>query len=191
MLKLIAGGFAFLRRSENVAEVPGGRMKRLAQGIEALVDKDERLLSLSRQMDQVRRAAACDLHTICRDFVNSLNRLMSRTELLLDPAEFSATSFQEDATNLIQISVRGRILQVAYAATQELISTEDFRVPYTLAGSLRAFNQDMLTKDLIEEQLVFYTVEGDRKMWRFFDARTYRSGTFDQEFLVSVVEQLI
>jgi len=180
-----------LRRSENVAEVSGGRMKRLAQGIEALVEKDEGLLRLARQMDQVRRAAACDLHMICRDFVNSLNRLMSKTEMLLDPAEFAETSFQEDGTNLIQISVRGRILQVGYAATQELLSTEDFRVPYTLAGSLRAFNQDLLTKDLIEEQLVFYTVEGDRKMWRFFDARTYRSGSFDQEFLVSVLEQLI
>jgi hypothetical protein len=60
-----------------------------------------------------------------------------------------------------------------------------------LAGSVRAFNQDLLSKDLIEEQLVFYTVEGDRKMWRFFDPRTYRSATFDQEYLVSVMEQLI
>ena len=180
-----------MRRSENVGEVSGGRMKRLAQGIEALVEKDEGLLRLSRQMDQVRRAAACDLHTICRDFVNSVNRLMSKAELQLDPADFSETAFQDEGTNLLQISVRGRILQVAYAATPELISTEDFRVPYTIAGSVRAFNQDLLTKDLIEEQLVFYTVEGDRKMWRFFDARTYRSGSFDQEFLVSLMEQLI
>jgi hypothetical protein len=166
-------------------------MKRLAQSIEALAEKDEQLLRRSRQMNQVRRGAASELHTICRDFVNSLNRLMSKTELLLDPAEFSEAAFQEDATNLVQISVRGRILQVAYSATQELVSTEDFRVPYTLAGSVRAFNQELLNKDLIEEQLVFYTVEGDRKMWRFFDPRTYRSGTFDQEYLVSVMEQLI
>jgi hypothetical protein len=123
--------------------------------------------------------------------VNSLNRLMSKTELLLDPAQFSEAAFQQDVTNLIQINVRGRILQVAYAATPELVSTEDFRIPYTLAGSVRAFNQEMLNKDLIEEQLVFYTIERDRKMWRFFDTRTYRSGTFDQEYLVSVMEQLI
>ena len=56
---------------------------------------------------------------------------------------------------------------------------------------MRAFNQDLLNKDLIEEQLVFYTVEGGRKMWRFFDPRTYRSATFDQEYLISVMEQLI
>ena len=142
-------------------------------------------------MDQVRRAAATELYTICRDFVNSLNRLMSKTELTLDPPQFSEAVFQDEAINLIQISVRGRILQVAYAATQELLSTEDFRIPYTLAGSVRAFNQDLLNKDLIEEQLVFYTVERARNMWRYFDPRTYRSGMLDQEYLVSVMEQLI
>ena len=180
-----------MRRSESAAEVSGSRIKRLAQSIDALAEKDESSLRLSREMDQIRRAAATELYTICRDFVNSLNRLMSKTELTLDPPQFSEAVFQDEAINLIQISVRGRILQVAYAATQELLSTEDFRIPYTLAGSVRAFNQDLLNKDLIEEQLVFYTVEGGRKMWRFFDPRTYRSATFDQEYLVSVMEQLI
>lgn len=180
-----------MRRSENATEVPGGRMKRLAQSIEALAEKDEGYRQLSRQTDQVRRMAATELHTIFRDFVNCLNRLMSKGELMLDPEQFSETSFQPDAVNLIQISVRGRILQVAFSATPDLVSTEDFRIPYTLAGSVRAFNQELLNKDLIEEQLVFYTVEKDRNMWRFFDPRTYRSGTLDQEYLVSVMEQLI
>lgn len=180
-----------MRRSESAAEVSGSRMKRLAHDIEALAEKDESLLRRSREMELVRRAAATELHTVCRDFVNSLNRLMSKTELILDPPQFSEAAFQDEAINLIQISVRGRILQVAYATTPELLSTEDFRIPYTLAGSVRAFNQDLLNKDLIEEQLIFYTVEGDRKMWRFFDPRTYRSATFDQEYLVSVMEQLI
>ena len=166
-------------------------MKRLAQSIDALAEKDEGFLRLSREMDQVRRAAATELYTICRDFVKSLNRLMAKTELTLDPPQFSEAVFQDEAINLIQISVRGRILQVAYAATQELLSTEDFRIPYTLAGSVRAFNQDLLNKDLIEEQLIFYTVERSRNMWRYFDPRTYRSGTLDQEYLVSVMEQLI
>ena len=166
-------------------------MKRLAQHLEALAAKDEQMLRRTREMHQVRLAAASDLHTICKEFVQSLNRLLSKTELVLDPAEFTTVSFQDEVTNIIQISVRGRILQVTYTATQELVSTEDFRVPYTLAGSVRAFNQELLNKDLIEEQLVFYTVEGDRRMWRFFDPRTYRSGTFDQDYLISVMEELI
>jgi len=49
----------------------------------------------------------------------------------------------------------------------------------------------MLDKDLIEEQLIYYTVEKDKTMWRFFDPRTYRSGSLDQEYLTGVMEQLL
>ena len=109
----------------------------------------------------------------------------------LDPSSFAEGAFQEHTANLIQINVRGRILQVSFYATPELVSTEDFRVPYTLEGCVRAFNQELLEKDLIEEQLLFYTLENAKKMWRFFDARTYRSGPFDQEYLIGLMEQLI
>jgi hypothetical protein len=166
-------------------------MKRLAHSIDALTEKDDGFLRLAREMDELRHTAATELYTICGDFVSTVNRLLAKTELVLDPGQFSLSSFHGDATNLIQISVRGRILQIAFSATGELICTEDFRIPYTLCGSVRAFNQELLEKEVIEEQLVFYTVEKDRKMWRFFDPRTYRSGTFDQEYLVSVMEQLI
>src|SRR6185436_20771214 len=98
-------------------------------------------------------------------------------------------SFQDDSPNLIQINVRGRILQVAFRTTPELVSTEDFRVPYTLEGTVRAFNQELLDKDLIEEQLIFYTVENSKRMWRFFDARTYRSGPFEVDYLIGLMEQ--
>ena len=117
--------------------------------------------------------------------------MLERSAVDLDPPVVGRDSFQEDTTNLIQINVRGRILQVAYRATGDLISTEDFRVPYTLEGTVRAFNQELLDKDLIEEQLIFFTLEKDKKMWRFFDARTYRSGPFDVEYLIGLMEQLI
>ena len=91
----------------------------------------------------------------------------------------------------MQIGVRGRILQITYTATHELLSTEDFRLPYTLEGFVRSFNQDLLDRRSIEEQMVFYTVEKHRQMWRYFDPRTYRSGTFDQEYLVCLMEQLL
>ena len=38
---------------------------------------------------------------------------------------------------------------------------------------------------------IFYTIEKSGNMWRFFDARTYRSGPFDQEYLVHLMEQLL
>jgi hypothetical protein len=109
----------------------------------------------------------------------------------LDPPEFREESFRDDLPNLIQINVRGRILQVEFEATPELVSTEDFRVPYTLSGAVRAFNQALLDKDLIEEQLIFYTVEKDKNMWRFFDARTYRSGGLDRDYLIGLMEHLV
>jgi hypothetical protein len=167
------------------------RLKRLAQSIDALLEKDERLLRRGREIADIRRAAAADLHAICADFVSSLNRVLERSAVDLDPPELDPEAIRDDSLNLIQINVRGRILQVAFRGTDEMVSTEDFRVPYTLEGTVRAFNQELLEKDLIEEQLIFFTLEKHKKMWRFFDARTYRSGPFDVEYLIGLMEQLI
>jgi len=180
-----------VRRPEDSPGIPDTRLKRLARNIEALAEKDEQYLRRSREMAALRLAAATELHTICRDFVDSINRLLSLSAVSLDPQEFSEAVFHDNGANMLQVSVRGRILQISFSTTPELVSTEDFRVPYTLAGSVRAFNQELLEKEIIEEQLLFYTVEKDTKMWRFFDPRTYRSGRFDQQYLVSVMEQLI
>ena len=178
-------------RSDNHARGNEVRLKRLASSIEALTRKDEILLERARQVALLRRAAAVEIHTVCRQFVASLNQLLAATTVVLDPAEFPEAAFLEDTPNLIQINVRGRILQVGFSATQDLQSTEDFRIPYTLEGSVRAFNQELLDKERIEEQLIFFTLEKKGGMWRFFDARTYRSGPFDQEYLISLMEQLI
>ncbi len=178
-------------RSGNQERIQETRLKRLAASIDALAQKDAVLLGHVRDTVALRRAAAVEIHRLCARFVESVNRLLSETAVVLDPPEFQETSFLEDGTNLIQINARGRILQVAFESTPELVSTEEFRVPYTLAGSIRAFNQELLEKDLIEEQLIFFTVEKQGGMWRFFDARTYRSGIFDQEYLISLMEQLI
>ena len=167
------------------------RLKRLAESIDALAEKDQRRQDHAREIADLRRRAATELHAICADFVVSLNRLLSRTEVVLDPPVFSQDNLREEAPNLIQLNTRGRILQIEFTTTPDLVSTEDFRVPYTMKGSVRAFNQALLDKDLIEEQLLFYTLEKENKLWRFFDPRTYRSGPFDQEYLVNLMEQLL
>src|SRR5438477_183828 len=82
------------------------------------------------------------LYGICAEFVDSVNRMRERSALDRDPSDYTEYSLQEDSTNLVEINVRGRILQVEFRATPELVSTEDFRVPYTLAGTVRAFNQE-------------------------------------------------
>jgi hypothetical protein len=155
------------------------------------VEKDALLLRRAHDIADLRRQAAGELHGICADLVHSLNALVVQCDVELDPPSFNADFFHDDAPNLIQINVRGRILQMEYEATPELLSSENFRIPYTIEGSVRAFNQELLDKSRIEEQLIFYTVEKHRSMWRFFDGRTYRSGPLDQEYLISLIEQLI
>jgi hypothetical protein len=172
----------------NAAEA---RLKRLAANIEALAKKDELAAHHARQIAAARNAAAAEIYAICAEFVTGLNRLLPCPEVMIDPADAEAAILRDRPRSLIQINVRGRILQIEYEATAELISTEEFRVPYTLAGSVRAFNQELLEKDLIEEQLVFFTLEKHRSMWRFFDPRTYRSGPLDRDYLISLMEQLI
>ncbi len=142
-------------------------------------------------MMAIRRTAAVDLFGICAALAADLNRMLLRDEVMLAPQHFTAEAFEEDGSNLIQISIRGRILQVSYSATGGLVSTEDFRVPYCLEGSIRGFNQQLLEKDLIEEQLLFFTVEKERRMWRYFDPRTYRSGPFDEAYLATLLEQVL
>jgi hypothetical protein len=181
----------FLLRKGNPTDARDARLKRLAGSIDALVDKDANTHRRAAEIRALRRAAAAQLFGICSNFVSTVNRLLSRGEVTLAPQEYGEGAFEEESANLIQMNVRGRILQVEFQATIELLSTEDFRVPYTLEGFVRAFNQELLEKDIIEEQLIFYTLEKHRKMWRFFDARTYRSGPFDEEYLITLMEQLI
>lgn len=167
------------------------RLKRLAEHIETLGKKDEAVAAHAREIIELRSLAAAELHAICADFVRSLNQILAESVVRLDPDEYAGDGFHEDGANLFQINVRGRILQVEFKATPELVSTEEFRVPYTLEGTVRAFNQRLLEKDLIEEQMLFYTVESHRRMWRFFDARTYRSGPFDREYLLTLMEEIV
>jgi hypothetical protein len=171
---------------------PGSdRLRKLAKSLDALARKDESYIRRAREIGSLRRQAALELHGICGDFVRDLNQLLSEIELEFDPEEYATESFQDTGINLFQINARGRILQIRFEATPELISTEDFRVPYILAGAVRCFNQQLLERDLIEEQSLFYTIERSRQHWRFFDARTYRSGMVNADYLAGLMEQLV
>ena len=139
----------------------------------------------------MRRRAAAQLHSLCAAFVAELNALLSKTQVVLDPPEYSPDRFEEDGPNVLQINVRGRIVQIVFETTGELISTEDFRVPYILCGTIRCFNQQLLEQDLIVEHTLFYCLEKSRQFWRFFDERTYRTGPFDREYLLGLLEELV
>jgi hypothetical protein len=162
---------------------PGSdRLKRLAKSLDALARKDETGIRRALEIGSLRRQAALQLHGICGDFVRDLNQLLAEIVLDFQPEQYGPDNFQD---------AQGRILQIKFEATPELVSTEDFRVPYILAGAVRCFNQELLDKDLIEEQLLFYTIEKSRHLWRFFDARTYHSGPFDRDYLTTLLEHLV
>jgi len=185
------GAHLILGRPKNAAAVSEERLKRLAAEIDRLADKDEDRLRRERETDAERRAAAAKLHAVCAGFVGDLNKLLNRAEVRLDPRDFAPDTHDPAISTLIQIHIQGRILQVAFVATPGLSSTEEFRIPYILEGSVRAFSQDMLDKDLIEEQLLFYTLEARGNLWRYFDTRTYRSGAFDREYLTLLMEKVL
>jgi len=167
------------------------RLKKLAAAIEALAEKDTAFVQKTQEIASLRRQAAVELHAICGHFVCEVNRQLSRIQLQFDPPEYSPDSFQEMGVNLLQINAQGRLLQIEFASTPDMISTENFRVPHILEGSIRCFNQESLEHAAIEEQLIFYCLEKKQRLWRFFDARTYRSGPFDQDYLIALMEEVV
>jgi hypothetical protein len=167
------------------------RLGKLARQIEALGRKDEELVQKAHDMAVLRRQAACELHAICAGFVDSVNRLLSVPVVDLGPDRYSPEMFRDPGANLIQINARGRLVQIAFQATEELVSTEVFKIPHILEGEIRKYNQDMLQRREVERQSLFFCLEKDRNTWRFYERGTYRTGLFDTDFLVSVMESLV
>lgn len=167
------------------------RLSRLAASIEALGDRDQKLIDDNRAVDRMRVEGAVELYAICRRFVDSLNSMLSQPAVLLSPGAYSAQSFDDNGANLLQINLRGRLLQIEFNATDELYESDDFRIPYILRGAVRSFSQKFLDANSIDEQMIFYCPENGRARWYFFDGRTYRSGALNEEFLASEMEKLI
>jgi hypothetical protein len=167
------------------------RLKKLAARIDALVEKDEKAIRQAREIAAKRRSGASELYGICAAFVKAVNSLATRAHVALDPTQYEPGAFREDSPNLVQINARGRIIQIEFHGTEAPISTEEFRIPYIMEGEVRCFNQELLDRQSVEEQMLFYCLEKQGAMWRFFDPRTYRNGPFDEAFLIAMMEQLV
>jgi hypothetical protein len=167
------------------------RMARLAKQIDSDLKKDQHLLLTEIEVVNLRRQGASELHSICSDFVASLNRLLSPPVLELTPREYSAEMFRESGVNLIQINAQGRILQIVFEATREIYATEKFRIPYILEGEVRAYNQEMLERTQIQSRALFFCLERDRNTWRYFEWLHGRTGVFGRDQLASLLERLV
>ena len=163
----------------------------MAHLLDQLAARDEKSAEEIHQTDLARRQGAISLHNICAQFTQRLNEAMTQAEMQLMPAEFGAETFREDAPNLFQMSLRGRILQIQIEAPEQTVATENFRYPYVLQAAVNGFNQSLLERDVIEEQSLFYARNGRHEFrWHYFEPRTYRSGIVSEEYLTRLFERL-
>ncbi|HVW11187.1 MAG TPA: hypothetical protein VHC90_21530 [Bryobacteraceae bacterium] len=170
---------------------PQHRLDRLAQAIEAIAGRDQRLIEESALVERLREEGGAALYRVCREFVDELNARLSEPTLVIDPPDWSIENFDEDGANLYQISLRGRLLQIEYSATDEPYSTEEFRHRYVLRGGIRSFNQKFLDRDTVDEQLIFFCPHESGAEWHYFDPRTYRTGLVTTDYLAAELERLL
>jgi hypothetical protein len=164
---------------------------RLARQIDNLTKKDQHLLLTENEVVGLRRQGAFELHSICAEFVASVNQLLSPAVLELTPPEYAGEMFRESGVNLIQINAQGRIIQIAFEATREIFSTEKFRIPYVLEGEVRAYNQEMLERTQVRSQALFLCLEENRNTWHYFEWLNGRTGAFGRDQLVRLLERLV
>jgi hypothetical protein len=167
------------------------RLKKLAKHLDSLALRDQERIRREQEILAIRKNAAAALHESCAAFVREVNAAVTSVSLEMSPAELNGPGFQESGPNVFQINVNGRVIQFLFQGTEPLLTTENLRTPYTLEGSVRWFNQDMLERDEVKDHRLFCCIDRSRSEWRFYDPRTHRSGPVDDEYLASLLEQLV
>ncbi|HYL83157.1 MAG TPA: hypothetical protein VE263_02905 [Candidatus Angelobacter sp.] len=161
----------------------------LARRIDA-AKKAEYVATDGEQVAALRRRGACELHSICAEFVSSVNGRLSQAALDLSPSGYTPEMFRESGANLIRIGSQGREMQITFGATAQLFSAEKFPIRYVLEGEVRTFNQSMLERFEIRSQTLFFCLEEDNARWHSFDWRTRRTGPVGTELLVGLMGRL-
>jgi hypothetical protein len=162
---------------------------KLARQIDA-TRRAERFLAGGEDIANLRLQGACELHRICAEFTSSVNSELSEPVLDLSPPTYSTAAFRQSGANLIQIASQGRQIQITFEVPEQAVSTEKFLAPYILEGEVRTYNQEMLKRLEIRSRMIFFCIEQETGIWRFFDWRTRSTGLFDRELLVSLMKPL-
>ncbi len=165
------------------------RIANLARQIHAARRREHRTKTAD-QIVALRRRGACELHSICANFVTSVNSRLPEEGLILSSPSYAPEMFRNCGANLIQIGSGDRVIDIAFQATHDLFDTERFLVPYVLEGEIRAFNQKMLDRFEVRSQLLFFCLEQDDASWRFSDWRTGHTGVFGGNLLLNFMEGL-
>jgi len=166
------------------------RLKKLAQRINDFARADQSRIREEAETRARRQQAAVELHNLCVGFVNALNSAVDVVKLELSPGTFTPENFQEDGWNLFQINVSGRVIQFSFRATNSLVSTEELRMPYTLEGSVRWFNQQMIDLEDVRDHRLFYLLDKKVQGWRSYDPLTRRLAALNEDYLADLLEEL-
>lgn len=166
------------------------RMRKLARALDLVAEKDRQELARQQAIEKVRREAAVELYGICRRFVDELNGLMNEVKLELSPPVYGASNFHDSGPNLFQINLSGRLIQFHFKPTDTPTSTDNYRIPYTLEGSVASFNQQMIEHDEIRDQRLYYCLDRNGNGWRYQEGATGRHGVVDSDYLAVLLEKL-
>lgn len=139
----------------------------------------------------LRFHAAEELHAVCARFVESVNKLVTSMSLELTPPAFSIEGMDDFTVQLIQINAAGRVVQLTFHSTPELESTEEIKLPYTLEGETRWYNQDLLDHDDVNDHQLFFCNDRGTYAWRYYDPRAHKMGIVDEEYLAALLEDLV
>ena len=116
---------------------------------------------------------------------------MTRTEMLLDPYRIQSGDLSRGCAQPDPDEPARRILQIQVETPEQILATEDFRYPYILQGAVNGFNQTLLERDLVEEQLLFYARSGKLGFrWHYFEPRTYSTGLVSEEYFTRLLRRL-
>ncbi|MEZ5400813.1 MAG: hypothetical protein R2729_14165 [Bryobacteraceae bacterium] len=170
---------------------PEERFKKLARNLEAMERRDRARVAREQELEELRQKAALELHGICTDFASRVNKISESVKLEVSPASFSVDGFGEGQVQLIQIGVNGRMIQFTFQSTPEMESTEEIRFPYTLEGSIRWFNQEMLERDEVKDHMLYYCMDRNAWAWRWFDFQSRKLELVTDDYLADRLEELI
>lgn len=168
---------------------PDDPIARLARQIDA-AKKTEHCVVDADCVAALRRRGARELHSLCAEFVSSVNSKLTQAALDLSPPAYSEQNFHESAVNLIRIGAEGREMQITFEATRQLFSTQKFLTPYVLEGEVRTFNQRMLERFEIRSLALFFCLDQDSATWRFSDWRTKHTGPVGSGLFVDLMGRL-
>ncbi|MEZ5357102.1 MAG: hypothetical protein R2762_31055, partial [Bryobacteraceae bacterium] len=68
---------------------------------------------------------------------------------------------------------------------------EELRLPYTLEGAVRWFNQDMLERDEIRDHLLYFCMDRSQWAWRCYDSHSRKLEMIDENYLADRLEELL